>query len=149
MGAGRRCQRVIQQTLKRVVDPDIAIDHQKGRFTQQRQRIENTTRGLQRRFFRGVGNAQIPAAAVSTVIDNLLGQVRDIDNQLGKSSPGQAIDMVTNQRNIRHWQQGFGCVVGQGAHTLPHAGRKNHGFHCVALHGCCAITGDKRDLNHW
>ena len=67
--------RSIDQTLEGIVAVHIAVDHQKGPFTQYRQGLDDPSCRLQRRRLSGYPDAQAPVTAIATKGGDLVSKV--------------------------------------------------------------------------
>ena len=148
VGALLRGRPIAAQPGKIVIDPDIAIHHQERLPAQHGKGELDTSRRLQRFILARIPDIDTPALAVTAVVDDLLGQVRDIDHQFPESGLREACDMVFDQWFAPYLQQWLGRMIGQRAHALAHACRENHHSQCAALQGWPTILGVSALSNH-
>jgi hypothetical protein len=66
--------------------------------------------------------------AVAQEVLDLLAQVGVVDDQVGKARRPEALDLPDDEGLAAGFQQGFGRVVGEGAHALAQAGGQDHGL---------------------
>jgi hypothetical protein len=69
-----------------------------------------------------------PLDLLTQVRRKLLAQPSGVDQLLHKAAPGQSLHGPVQQRLAAHAQQGFGRLVGQGAHALAASGGQHHGL---------------------
>ena len=119
------------QRVKGKIGPDVAVDDQERVITQQGQRLFNTSAGLQGAVaFGRIADLYTEGAAVAKGRFNPIAETGMIDHQFGKARPGQRFHVMLQQRFAGHRQQGFGTVIGQGAHS-PASPRRQ--YHCPHL----------------
>ena len=134
------------------VAPDVGIDDEKRRFTQQRQGLDDAAGGFQAFFrFARVVNAQAVGAAVAERGGNHLATVAEVDDHFAVSGAGEAAQLPADEAIAADAQQRFGTVSGQRAHAFAASGGEDHGFHvdvsgsgnlyayCVCICCNCAV----------
>ena len=143
---------VFAETAQIGVAPDVGIDDEKRRFTQQRQGLDDAAGGFQAFFrFARVVNAQAVGAAVAERGGNHLATVAAVDDHFAVSGAGEAAQLPADEAVAADAQQRFGAVGGQRAHAFAASGGEDHGFHvdvsasgnlyayCVCICCNCAV----------
>ncbi|MNQ86553.1 hypothetical protein D3C85_1017510 [compost metagenome] len=125
----RQADNRLMQHTEVVIGPDVAIDHDKGVITQQRQCTENPAAGFQRLALRRVLDADAIARTVAQIILDLLTEPGMVDHDLGKPGGRQRSQVILDQRHSAGANQRLWRGQGQRAHALAFAGRQNHRLH--------------------
>ena len=118
------------EARERVVCPEVAVDGQERRRSQQRQGLEDAAAGFQGfgLFVRPV-DVEAPAAAVAQCIQQQVSQVSLVNDDLPEASPRQCLQVIFDQCFAGYFHQGLGQFIGQGAQALSAAGGEDHGAH--------------------
>ena len=88
-----------ERALEVPVAPDVAVDHEKGLVAEQRQRVGDAAGGFQRTGrFRRIADRQAELCAVAQRIDDLLAEVRVVDDHVAKAAGGEAFEVPDDQR---------------------------------------------------
>ena len=158
---GRRREQEMGKAVRRAVfaeaaqvgvAPDVGIDDEKRRFTQQRQGLDDAAGGFQPFFrFARVVDAQAVGAAVAERVGNHRAAIAEVDDHFAESGMRKAPQLPADKTVAADAQQRFGAVGGQRAHAFAASGGEDHGFHvdvsasgnlyayCVCICCNCAV----------
>jgi hypothetical protein len=100
---------------------------EEGRIAQNRQRLDHRTTGAEH-LVAFVGNDHARLFALPGVLDDLVGQIVDVDDRLGDAGAAELVEHMVEQWLAGDAHQGFGHLVGEGAHAHAETGGKDHGF---------------------
>ncbi len=122
---------LLDQRLKGVIGPHVAINHNKGLIAEKRQSPANTTTGFQGFRLAGPGNTHTKTRAITEKRLYLLTQPGGIDHYFAHTRFNQSFHMVLNQGLITDMQQGLGCLICEGTKPFTIPRRENHCFHRI------------------
>jgi hypothetical protein len=134
--------RVARQVHEGVITPDVAVDHQEGLGTEQRQRLQDATTGLQRPLgLDRVADRHAVLAAIAEHGLDLVAEVGVVDDEVTDTRRGQRFEVVDDQRAAGDRQQRLRRGVGQRPHALAAAGGQDHRPHRLAASAARSSDG--------
>ncbi len=100
---------------------------EKRSLAEQRQRLDDAAAGAEH-LVALIGDDHAGPHPRRRVIDDLVGQIMDINNSLADASVAEFIQHMIEQRPACHPHQRLWHPVGEGAHAYAQAGGEDHGF---------------------
>jgi hypothetical protein len=110
------------------VDPHrVCIDKEERRRPKQRQRLDDAAAGAEH-LVTFIGDGHAGPGAAGDMIDDLVGQIMDIDDRFADTGVAELVEHMIEQRATRYLHQRLWHLIGQRAHTQAESGGENHGF---------------------
>ena len=119
----------ISQSGKIVVAPDIRVHQEEGIRAEERARLRDAARGVERFGLARVGDAQAEARTVAERARDLLAEVGKVDHRLAAAARRQALEEPDDQRLAARLDQRLGQRIGERPQPLAAARGEEHGFH--------------------
>ena len=86
-------------------------------------------------------NVESKVVILLQIVDNLIGEVMDIDNEMVEAGIPQLIDHALNKRHAAYRHHSFRHRVGKRLQAGSHARGKYHGLHHKAPNCIAPLTG--------
>jgi hypothetical protein len=117
------------QRGKREVGMQVGVDRGEGSGTEQRQRLRDAARGLERRRFRRIADSHPEARTVAQRRLDLVAEMRVVDHQVAETRDRETLDQTRDERLSTRLEQRLRRGVGQRAHPLAAPGGQKHHIH--------------------
>src|SRR5262245_11132870 len=116
------------QACERIVGVQIGVDDEERRAPEERERVCDATRGLERLALGRIADADAEPRAVAEGGFDHGAEMRMVDNELGVALGNQTVDEPGDERSAADREQRLRRRVGEWAHPLTLARGEKHRF---------------------
>ena len=107
---------------ERLVETSGIVEEKPGGFFQ-------AAAGVQQNVFAGDFDAHVEVFVGFQIVDDLVGEVVDVDDGFGDAEGAQAGESDFEKGVAGEFDERFGAIVGERAEARAEAGGEDHGFH--------------------
>ena len=105
---------------------DVPANDREWRASEERERLDDAARGLERRRFGRVADAHAEAPPVAERLLDEAAEVRVVDDELGEARRREPLDLPFDERAPADFEQRLGLRVRERPQALPTPGCEDH-----------------------